>query len=92
MGVTYNEDSESTILVRVYGENTDKIIDRTTEIKTLKVRFKQKIRNLHTQSFFFIFNGFIYIKDASRFWIWTKTICHFFQWHSLSVSSRYDIF
>lgn len=40
MGLSHDGDVESTILVRVYGENTDKIIDRTKEIKTLKVKYQ----------------------------------------------------
>lgn len=37
IGVYLENLEESTILVRIYGENTEKIIDREAEIKNIKV-------------------------------------------------------
>ena len=40
VGVYHDNDQTDTILVRVYGENTEQIIDRQNEIKIMQVIFK----------------------------------------------------
>jgi hypothetical protein len=37
VGVIHNNDKHNMILVRVFGENTEKIIDRDAELKNMKV-------------------------------------------------------
>lgn len=42
IGVRHNGDVLNTILVRIYGENTEKLIDRSTEIKSMKVQYEYR--------------------------------------------------
>ena len=46
VGVYHDNDQTDTILVRVYGENTEQIIDRQNEIKIMQVIFKDSFWNL----------------------------------------------
>ncbi len=48
MGVFQINDKHNMILVRVFGENTEKIIDRNAELKNMKVFNKKNRGNFLT--------------------------------------------
>lgn len=76
VGVIQDDDKANMILVRVFGENTDKFIDRDAELENMKVTH-------HTMHIWFNFRNILV--DSSYSGFWPSTIRILLQWLSLPI-------